>query len=47
MFNFLKRKKKVFVYLVYENEKEDSLVTILSKQEQIGEFIDRMVILDH
>lgn len=47
MFNFLKKKKKVFVYLVYRNEQEDSLVTILSQQDQINEFIDRMVIIDH
>lgn len=47
MFNFLKKKEKVFVYLVFKNEQEDSLVTILSKQGQIKEFIDKMVIIDH
>ena len=47
MFNRIKNlfRKKVYLYLVYKNEDDSSLVTVLEKEYQIDEFIHRNILV--
>lgn len=49
MFDKIKNlfKKRVYLYLVYRNENENSLVTVLEKKEQINEFVNRNIIVEN
>lgn len=38
-------RKKVYLYLVYKNEDDSSLVTVLEKEYQINEFINRNILV--
>ena len=38
-------RKKVYLYLVYKNEDDNSLVTVLEKEYQIDEFIHRNILI--
>ena len=39
--------KTIPLYLVYKNENPESLVTVLANENQINEFIDKMILVDN
>ena len=46
MFDRIKNlfRRKMYLYLIYENEDKDSLVTVLERKEQIKEFVDKNIL---
>ena len=39
--------KKIYLYLVFEKDNQDSLVTILDDKKQISEYINRRILIDN